>query len=361
MIYQKILRPVLFKTNPERIHNFTVKMLGLVSRVDFLYKIIIKYLFVNNSSLQVKLGKMVLRNPVGLAAGFDKDIDAPYAYPMLGFGFSELGSITNKAQSGNPKPRLWRLPKDKALIVYYGLCNNGADKAKEKLAKLNQEKTGIFGVSIASTTGVEIDKMADDYLDSFLKLYNQARYITLNVSCPNVANCDLPQQISFIEELLQKVSKIKKEKDIFIKIGPGLSTENLDKIIGLCLQYNLTGIVATNLVKKKEDLNEVKSSERELSHPGGVSGGLLQKKSDEVIKYIYKKTQGKLQIIGVGGVFTAQDAYRKIKNGASAVQLITGFIYGGPFVIKKINKGLVELLKKDCFTDINQVVGKNCN
>lgn len=349
MFYRKIIRPILFKTDPERIHHLVINMLGIVSLVRPAYFLIKKFLFVDDPRLHVKLGNIELKNPVGLSAGFDKDITAPWAYPMLGFGFAELGSITNSAQSGNTKPRLWRIPADKGLIVYYGLSNCGSLEAARRIKKKLAKRDIPYGISIAVTTGLQEKDMADDYVRSFLDLYELADYITLNVSCPNVAKCDVFAQVSFIEELLQKISKVVQDKnitkDIFVKIGPDMSYEDLDKVIDLCIEYNMTGIVATNLIKNRNWVKKFKSNKEKLNHPGGISGKHLQQRTNNIIKHIRERAGDKLKIIGVGGIFTAEDVYAKLEAGVDAVQMITGFIYGGPFTIRKINKGLVKILE----------------
>lgn len=360
MLYEKIIRPLIFLPDPETVHHFMIKSLGVISRIPPFASIGKKICAVNDPRLETKLGRLTLPNPIGLSAGFDKYIDAPLAYSMLGFGFAELGSITYSAQPGNPRPRLWRIPKDHGYIVYYGLSNNGAKQTAVALEKLPPHPIP-YGISIAPTTGLSTETMADDYLNTLRALHQYADYITLNVSCPNVASQCVFTQISFITELVKKVMAEMREKnirkDVFLKIGPDMMDADLDTIIDLCIAEGITGIIATNLVKKRESITP-KSTATELNHPGGISGKLLQDKSDRVISHIYQRAKGKLQIIGVGGIFTAEDAYRKIKNGANAVQLITGFIYGGPMTMKNINQGLLRLLEKDGYKNISEAVGK---
>ena len=361
MFYQKVIRPIFFKTDPEKIHHFVIGALSVASQITPVYSIIRHFLNVSNPILQTQIGKVKFNNPIGLAAGFDKNITAPLAYPMLGFGYAELGSITFKAQPGNPKPRLWRLPKDKGLIVYYGLSNYGAPFAAEKMQKLINHPVP-FGVSVAPTTGLSLAEMADDYVRSFEVVLPYADFVTLNVSCPNVVGCDMFAQVSFIKELIEKINNLKKQLnstiDIFIKIGPDMTNEQYDEIVDACVANNVTAIIATNLVKNRSSISP-QSSKEELDHPGGISGKMVSEKSGAVIKHLYKRAAGRLQIIGVGGVFTAQDAYDKIKSGASAIQLVTGFIYGGPTTIKNINSGLADLLKKDGYKNISEAVGKD--
>jgi dihydroorotate dehydrogenase len=372
-VYERILRPLLFSlSDPEKIHKTATYLLKIASTNRFVKNLVRKKTTFVDPALQVNVGQMVWQNPIGLAAGFDKDIHAPHAYSMLGFGSVEFGSITFEKQPGNPKPRLWRIPKDKGLIVNYGLANNGALNAAKKLQKFNTELAEdskisfqskiCYGVSIAPTTKIAFEHMAEDYAKTFDTLSSYADYITLNISCPNVASASTTLQLSFIEELLSKIyerqKNISSKKDIFIKIGAHHTESELDRIIVLAQTYALTGIIATNLLKQKQKYS-FNSSKKELSHPGGISGLPVQNVSDETIKYLYKKTDGKLCIIGVGGIFTAEDAYRKIKYGANALQIITGFIYGGPLIVRTICEGLVNLLKNDGFKSISEAVGKD--
>jgi dihydroorotate dehydrogenase len=262
------------------------------------------------------------------------------------------------------------------LIVNYGLSNNGAkcaairlEKFRKKLqANAPQETTDNikpftnYGISIAPTTSIAFDDMAEDYTKSFDLLLPYADYITLNVSCPNVVSNTVTSQLNFIEKLLHtihhKQKNFQNKKDIFIKIGAHHNTSELDKIVELSKTYELAGIVATNLLKQREGTSFY-SLTKQLAHPGGISGLPVQNLSDQTIRYLYQKSNGKLSIIGVGGIFTAEDAYRKIKLGASAVQIITGFIYGGPLIVKNINQGLAKLLEKDGLNSILQAIGKD--
>lgn len=360
MLYKKVIRPICFRIDPEVIHNLVIGGLRHVSNFKPSYNLVKNYLAVSDPSLSVKIGSLNFDNPVGLAAGFDKEITAPLAYDMLGFGFAELGSITYKEQPGNPRPRLWRLPADSGLIVYYGLSNAGAEKTAVELSKILNPHRIPYGVSIAPSTGLDLKDMVEDYISTLAKVNLFADYITLNVSCPNVAGCEKFAQVNFIKELIQKVRQWfvenKKEKEVFLKIGPHFTPAELDQIIGWCLQYGITGLVATNLIKDRTGV-QFNSTPDRLNHPGGISGKILKNRSNDVIKYIYQSTQGKLDVIGLGGVFNAGDAYEKIKLGASVIQIITGFIYEGPFVIKKINTDIIKLLKSDGFNNISEARG----
>ncbi len=362
MLYTKILRPLLFNyTDPEDIHHAVIHQLGFWSKIKPINWMAKKICAVTDQSLRVKLGNIELPNPVGLAAGFDKYIDAPFSYPMLGFGWAELGSITYSEQAGNPRPRLWRVPDDQGLIVYYGLANAGAVKTAEVLKKKLAHAHPIpFGISIAPSNNLDLSQMANDYIKTLLLVHPYADYITLNVSCPNVAAKDIFSQVSFIVELMRTARQTMDlnniHKDIFIKIGPGHSTEDLQHIAQSAIENKLTGIIATNLIKNRS-LATFKSSPEALNHPGGISGARLQGLSDSTIQTLYKAVRGKVHIIGVGGIFTAADAYARIRSGASALQLVTGFVYGGPLAIRKINVGLAKLLKQDGFKSVSEAVG----
>lgn len=361
MIYQNIIRPIFFKTDPEKIHHFVIGALAFVSRIEPIHFFTRKFFNIEDPILSTQIGKVKFSNPVGLAAGFDKNITAPLAYSMLGFGSAELGSITYKGQPGNAKPRLWRIPDDKGLIVYYGLCNNGAEHATKEMMKLKKRHIPI-GLSIAPTTGFGLNEMAADYARSFEILAPLADFITLNVSCPNVVGCDMFAQVSFVKELTTLINNLKKSKgfdvDVFVKIGPDMTSEQYDEIVDICIENNITAIVATNLVKNRTSVNP-KSNQERLKFPGGISGNLVREKSNEVIKKLYRRANGRLKIIGLGGIFSAEDAYEKIKCGASALQLVTGFIYNGPLAIRQINMGLKHLLKSDGYRNIEEAVGKN--
>ncbi len=290
-VYEKILRPLLFAlTDPEKIHKTATHLLKIASEIKLTKRFITKQCTYDDPRLITKIGHMTLPNPVGLAAGFDKNIDAPHAYSMLGFGSVEFGSITYEQQSGNTKPRLWRLPKDKGLIVNYGLSNNGAKCAALRLKKFrkqlvedrnaknidnNNQLTTNYGISIAPTTSIAFDDMAEDYVKSFDLLLPYADYITLNISCPNVVSNTTTSQLNFIEKLLKTIHPKQKnlqcKKDIFIKIGSHHNTSELDQIVELSKTYELAGIVATNLLKQREGTSFY-STPKQLAHPGGISG-----------------------------------------------------------------------------------------
>lgn len=351
-MYEKYVRPILFKTDPERIHNLTIFAGRVCSSLGmgFLLKWMFDY---KGERLRGKVMGIEFENPIGLAAGFDKNAHLVDFVPDLGFGFIEVGSITAKANSGNPKPRLHRLVNDRAVIVNYGLANQGAEKIHKRL---EGRKFKIpVGVSIAKTNDplIKGKNSVEDYFKGFQIMKDIGDYVTINISCPNVGDARSFEDPKLLEALLKKIAKVRKKEKILLKISPDIDKKSLDVIIGLVEKYKINGLIVSNLTKNREGLTEDKN----LKFSGGVSGKAVSKKSNEMIKYVYKKTKGELVIVGCGGIFSGKDAYDKIKSGASLVQLITGMIYGGPGAIGKINKELDELLKKDGYKNVGDAVG----
>lgn len=343
---------MLFKQDPEKVHDRLTR-LGRFASFTKLSRLVRGMFVYKNEKLENEVLGIKFDNPVGLAAGFDKNAVLTDFMPDIGFGFVEVGSVTAHPCEGNPKPRLHRLVKDKGIIVYYGLCNEGADKINKRL---EGKKFRIpVGVSVAKTNDKNIkgDASVEDYFSGFMKMKDIGDYITINISCPNSGDGCSFENDKLLEALLKKIEKVRKKEIIFMKISPDLDKKKLDKIIELAGKYKINGFVISNLSKKRNGLTK----DPKLKFPGGVSGKHVAKKANSMIEYVYKKTKGKFVIIGVGGVFNGQDAYDKIKKGASLIQLITGMIYGGPGVIKKINKELVELLEKDGYSNIKEAIG----
>mgnify|MGYP003974818403 FL=1 len=351
VFYKKIVRPIFFLFEPEFIHNLALWYLSWFSKCKLLNKTMFKVCNFTSPRLKQKIWGLYFRNPVGLAAGMDKNASASNAWAAMDFAWAQIGSITDQAQPGNKKPRLWRLPKDKGLVVYYGLSNSGAKAIAKKLAKNRKNKTrGLWSVSIAKSNAVSREEAAADYAKSFVTLEPQTDIITINLSCPNVKDFSGLQNKKYLEPILEKVIPLNKnKKPIWLKIGNNLSKEQLDEIIYLVKKYNISAVVASNLSKERGHLN-LKSKYKDK--PGGVSGKAIAPQANKIISYLYKHSENKYKIIGVGG-----DAYDKIKAGADLVQLITGFIYNGPGSIKVINQKLDRLLKKDNFKHISQAIG----
>ena len=307
---------------------------------------------------------LTFRNPVGLAAGFDKNGDAADVLSALGFGFIEVGTVTSEAQPGNPAPRLFRLPRDRALINRLGFNNCGA---KQLVKNLKQHRPNcVLGVNIGKARGVPVESAVPDYLKTFAIVYEVADYIAVNVSSPNTPQLRELQQSEVLHDLLTQLQTRNRElaeehslsapRPLLIKIAPDLNDEEIDSIVRVAQQTGISGIIATNTTTTRDNLQ---SSPAQVASAGqgGVSGAPLSERSNEVIRRIYQLTHGSLPIIGVGGVFTAADAWDKISAGASLIQLYTGFIYEGPGVARRINEGLRRILSKEGFVSLDEAVG----
>jgi len=361
MIYKKFVRPLLFLKDAEETHEQT---LSLLSWLGF-FEAALEALFrVEDSRLEVSLGPLSFANPVGLAAGFDKNGKAIAVWPGFGFGFMEIGAVTAQPQPGQPKPRLFRLPGDQALINRLGFNNEGAEAIAAKLEALRANGGPLkipLGINIGRTKVVATKDAAADYLFTFEKLFPYGDYFTLNVSSPNTPELRDLQQRDHLDTLLAAVQTKNrelaarrggKEKPVFVKVAPDMDFAQLDEIIEVAESRQAAGIVATNATAFLREKLLTK-----IDEPGGLSGEPIKALSTAFVRHIYIATKGRLPIIGVGGVFTAEDAYDKIKAGASAVQILTGFVYEGPAAVKRINQGLVELMDRDGAKNIRDVVG----
>ena len=267
------------------------------------------------------------------------------AWEALGFGFAEIGSVTAKPCMGNAKPRLWRLPEKKSIIVNYGLANDGADAIYARIPRT----TFPLGISIAPTNSQEIATVSDAIADvcfTYMKFLDKASYYTLNISCPNTHGPRWFLDPDNLALLLNDLEKLPHIRPLFIKLSANLPDKILDTLVALASQYQIDGFVCTNLGDNNPTI-----------YPGGVSGGLLRARSNEILARIYQKTRGTVPLIGVGGVFSAQDAYEKICLGASAVQCITGMIYEGPSFVRDVSKNLVKILQRDGYANLSEAVG----
>jgi dihydroorotate dehydrogenase len=303
-------------------------------------------------------------NPVGLAAGFDKNGIAAQALAALGFGSIEVGSVTSHPQPGNPRPRLFRLPKDRALINRAGFNNCGAAELAAHISRRRPDC--VVGVNLGKSRRVEIEDAVDDYLESFAAVYDIADYIAINVSSPNTPNLRELQRPKLLADLLislqQKNSELaqrhahSRPKPLLLKIAPDLSESEIESIIEIAIKMQIAGLIATNTTISRSGLQTPRAEVEELG-AGGLSGAPLRRRANEVISLIYRLAGSQLPIIGVGGVFTAADAWEKISAGASLIQLYTGFIYEGPGVARRINDGLAEILKQKGFATLDEAVG----
>jgi dihydroorotate dehydrogenase len=339
----KMLRPLLFSIDPERIHYFVFKVLKLHSKLPG-FKSAMKSLFcLEDSRLEKRLFGLTFSNPVGLAAGFDKDAKFTEELALLGFGFIEIGTLTPKAQPGNEKPRLFRLPKDEALINRMGFNNEGVLAAATRLK--NRRGRTIIGGNIGKNKLTSNEAAHEDYTYCFNALYEYVDYFVVNVSSPNTPGLRELQEKAPLQRLLQIVRDLSDGKPIvkpvLLKIAPDLSPGQLDDIVEILRVTRMDGVIATNTTISRDGLLTEKSSLEQIG-PGGLSGKPLANRSTEVISYLRQKLGKGFPIIGVGGVMTPADALEKLQAGADLIQLYTGFIYEGPGLIKRIN---IELTK----------------
>lgn len=294
-----------------------------------------------NESLERELFGLKFPNPVGLAAGFDKDARLIDEMANLGFGFIEIGTITPKGQPGNPQPRLFRLPQDQSLINRMGFNNGGAIEAVERLKK--RKSNVIVGGNIGKNKVTPNDQADEDYLTCFRQLFDYVDYFVVNVSSPNTPNLRDLQEKEPLKALLTRLQEENnqkaKRKPILLKIAPDLTNDQLDDVVEIVMDTRIDGVIATNTTISREGL---KTSEQEVASigAGGLSGKHVSKRSTDVIRYLHEQGKDKFPIIGVGGIFTAKDALDKIRAGASLVQVYTGFVYEGPAMVKRINKVL---------------------
>ena len=339
----KLIRPVLFLLSPERIHGIVMSMLRVVNYIPFsghLMRMIFNY---QNPKLEREVFGIKFKNPVGLAAGFDKNGDAYNLMANLGFSFVEIGSLTPEAQGGNPKPRCFRLPKDQALINRMGINNNGVKYAVEYIK--NHKPNCIIGGNLSKNSTVSNEDAPKDYEKSFALLYDFVDYFVLNVSCPNVKNLDKLQNINSLSEIIDRLLTLRRYYDdyrpILLKVSPDIEQKHLDEIIDLVLVSGLDGVIATNTTRSREPLTTDKESVAAIGD-GGMRGAPLFEKSLSFVKYIHQRTNGQLPIIAVGGIMSPEKAKAMLDAGASLIQVYSGFIYNGPAFVKEINKYLVK-------------------
>lgn len=338
-MYKILIRPILFLFDPEKVHHFTFSLLKFVFKIPFKGKIIKKIFEVKNKSLERTLFGLTFKNPIGLAAGFDKNAILFDELSNFGFGFVEIGTVTPKAQPGNPKKRLFRLVEDKAIINRMGFNNDGVQAIVERLKKRNSDV--IIGGNIGKNKATPNENAVDDYLICFNELFEWVDYFVVNVSSPNTPNLRALQDKEPLTNLLnilqQENSAKAKSKPILLKIAPDLTDDQLLDIIDIVKITKIAGIVATNTTISRENLKSENKTET-----GGLSGKPITQRSTEVIKFLAEKSNKAFPIIGVGGIYSAKDAQEKLDAGADLIQLFSGFIYEGPSLVKRINKSLVK-------------------
>ncbi len=342
-MYKAIIRPILFCFDPEKVHYFTFSLIRNLTKIPGINSVLKSLYLIENKKLERKLFGLTFKNPVGLAAGFDKNAVLYNELANFGFGFIEIGTVTPKGQVGNPKKRLFRLKEDKGIINRMGFNNEGLDEAILQLKK--NKKRLIIGGNIGKNTQTKPEDYTKDYLECFNALHPYVDYFVLNVSCPNVGSHAKLNDKDYLLELISTVQKadkrFDKQKPILLKIAPDLNDNQLDEIIELIAKTNLDGVIASNT---STDRSGLKVSEERLSEigNGGLSGQPISEKSTRVIKYLAEKSNKAFPIIGVGGIHSAEDALEKLEAGADLIQLYTGFIYEGPKLIKDINKAILK-------------------
>ncbi len=336
-----LIKSILFLSDPEQVHYWVMRQLKKWFRTAAGTAFARKFFFVHDPGLSKTLWGLRFDNPVGLAAGFDKDAKYIDELALLGFGFIEIGTVTPLPQDGNAKPRLFRLPKDRALINRMGFNNEGVRAAAERLRK--RKTKIIIGGNIGKNKITPNDKALDDYETCFRELYDYVDYFTVNVSSPNTPNLRELQDRKPLMQLLTRLqivnTQLGKEKPILLKIAPDLTREQLDDIIEIVFTTRIHGIVATNTTISRSGLR-TPTAEVDAMGAGGLSGLPVKDKSTEVIRYLHQRSAGKIPMIAAGGIFNAADAKEKLDAGAVLVQVYTGFIYEGPAIVKKICKGL---------------------
>ena len=342
-MYRILIRPILFLLPPEKVHNLVIFSIKLFCRIPFGFSLLKKIYTIQSHLPEKELMGLRFKNPVGLAAGFDKNAEFFAEFSAFGFGFIEIGTVTPKPQPGNPPPRSFRLPKDRALINRMGFNNQGVDAAVERLK--NRPPGLIIGGNIGKNTLTPDEKIVDDYEYCFTRLYDYVDYFVVNVSCPNIGDISILQDQETLEAILGRLAELRRHKSVYrpilLKISPDLNFRQIDTAIKIIQELGIDGISAVNTTITREGL---KTSQKKVSEigKGGLSGAPLRDRSNGIISYIRDKTSGELPVIGSGVIMTSRDAIEKLDAGAHLRQVYTGFVYEGPGFVKSIIKALSE-------------------
>jgi dihydroorotate dehydrogenase len=349
MVYRSLVRPILFRLPPETAHELALHSLSLLPS-----RLLAKH--VSEPSLRIERFGLSFSNPVGLAAGFDKNGIALQPLAALGFGFIEAGTVTYHAQPGNPRPRLFRLSEDQALINRAGFNNDGATAFAQRVKRPGC----VLGVSIGKSKITPLENATEDYLKSFELVHGVADYIAVNVSSPNTPQLRELQQSDQLTSLLAALQarnrELAKPVPLLVKLSPDLERRELEMIVDVIQRLHIDGIIATNTTTSRADLRS-DAHRVAACGEGGLSGKPLARRATRMIAELYELTDGQVPLIGVGGIFNAEDAWEKIAAGASLVQLYTGFIYQGPNIAHEINEGLAKILAREGFANLNAAVG----
>lgn len=356
-MYKNVVKPVFFRIDPETVHH-RITRTGVVLGSNLFTRSITRSLFYfRHHALKLNVAGIDFDNPVGLAAGFDKNAQLYNILPEVGFGFAELGSVTGEPCEGNPLPRLFRVPREKSIIVNYGLCNDGCEVISRRLEEVRFKIPIGFSVAKTNDPKLGVEEGIQDYRKAFVRMHPLGAYTTVNVSCPNTSDGITYQYPQKLAPLLKALSKESHLKPVFLKLKSDFSNVELSEIIDIVNEHDwVTGVIVSNLRTNRDGLKTSKSDLDQLSVKGGLSGLPLQEQSNKAISFVAKRTNK--VIIGCGGIFTGQDAYDKIKRGASLVQLVTSLIYEGPGVVSRINRELVDIIQKKGFGSIKDVVNQ---
>lgn len=345
-MYKRIIRPILFWNSPESIHHFLVKCIGLTKHIPFLPLLIRKCLRIDNPKLEREVFGLKFPNPIGMPAGFDKDAEVYNELYNFGFGFVEVGTVPPKAQEGNPKPRVFRIQQDKAVINRMGFPSKGSKYAVKNLHK-GKKHDFILAGNIGKNSDTPNESAAEDYLASFRAMYDLVDFFVVNLSCPNVKDLTKLQDSQSQKAILEALTNFRRGqneyKPICVKISPDLTHEQIDSTVEVIKETGVDGIVATNTTTTRDGLTIGKDKIEAIAN-GGLSGAPITKKAIETVRYLHKATNGVFPIIGVGGIMSVEDAMAMLEAGASLIQVYTGYIYNGPSFVRQICK---EIIKKE--------------
>ena len=361
-----LFRPLLFKMDAERAHQLAFRSARFVQAIS--PSLVQPFFAYENPVLHQKLWNLHFSSPVGLAAGFDKNGQLIKFWSKLGFGYTEVGSVSARSSVGNPKPRMFRLPEDQALINRMGLNNEGAESISKRINRLPLHTLPPLGINLAKTHNPAImgEKAIDDFARSFELLAPLASYIVLNISCPNTTEGKTFEEPEALNKLLDRImearSSMRSPVPLLVKLSPTFSEHvvydsAIEEVMEIVLTKRIEGVIATNTAPDREGLEKTPESDLYAIGAGGLSGKPLALRTTRLVRYLYEKSMGRLPIIAVGGIDSAEQAYANIKAGASLIQIYSGMVYKGPGIVKRIKKGLVRLLKQDGHSSIRDAIG----
>ena len=356
-LYPVVLK-AMFLVSPERIHQILARVISVSGKAPGLRSLMARLFVIDDAALTNEVFGVRFPAPIGLAAGFDKSASSVNSWGQLGFGFAEIGTITGQAQPGNPTPRLFRLPADRALINRMGFNNPGADAAAPKLAAVRPGPVRVpIGANIGKTKAVPVDDAVADYRHSARTLGPLADFVVVNVSSPNTPGLRDLQAVDSLRPILATVLEVV-DKPVLVKIAPDLSDDDVDAVADLAVELGLAGIVATNTTIRRDGLT-TPSAEVEAIGAGGLSGPMVADRSLEVLRRLYGRVGGKVALISVGGIETVDQAWERICAGADLLQVYTGFIYGGPVWLRELHLGLAARLRTEGFASIRDAIGSS--